>query len=131
MKSVSEIARSANAYFIVDASQSAGVVPIDVRNDDIDVLAFAGHKSLYGIPGIGGLYLREDLRPESLKVGGTGVRSDLLYQPEEIPMFYEAGTQNMPGIIALNAGVDYVLRTGIDQIREATGSRNGGTEMKP
>lgn len=119
LKSISEIAHAADVYFIVDASQSAGVAPIDVRADGIDILAFAGHKSLYGIPGIGGLYLREGLRPNPLKVGGTGVRSDLLYQPEEIPMFYEAGTQNMPGIVALNAGVDFVLRTGIDQIREA------------
>lgn len=118
LKNISDIAHSVNAFFIVDASQSAGVVPIDVHADGIDILAFAGHKSLYGIPGIGGLYLREGLRPKPLKVGGTGIRSDLLYQPEEIPMFYEAGTRNMPGIVALNAGVDFILRTGIDQIQE-------------
>ena len=67
------------------------------------MLAFTGHKSLHGLPGIGGLYVRKGIKIKPLKVGGTGVRSDLLYQPEEIPMYYEAGTQNLPGIISLIA----------------------------
>jgi cysteine desulfurase / selenocysteine lyase len=104
--------------FIVDASQSSGVYPIDVKQMNIDMLAFTGHKSLYGIQGIGGAYISEsiDLRP--LKVGGTGVHSDNLFQPEAMPMRYEAGTQNIPGIYSLYEGVSYILDKGIDQLRK-------------
>ena len=117
IKTISRIARSHGIVLLVDASQSAGCVPIDVQQWDIDMLAFTGHKSLYGIPGIGGLYIREGIVLNPLKVGGTGVRSDLLYQPEEMPLYYEAGTQNVPGIVSLDAGVAFILRTRIDRIR--------------
>jgi cysteine desulfurase family protein len=116
LQAIGQIARRQGALFVVDASQSAGVEPIDVRTQGIDLLAFAGHKSLYGVPGIGGLYMREALSLRPLKVGGTGVRSDLPDQPREMPLYYEAGTANMPGIVALSAGVDFVLREGVDAI---------------
>lgn len=103
--------------FIVDVSQSAGVYPVDVQKANIDILVFTGHKSLYGIPGIGGAYIREGLPLHPLKVGGTGVRSDYLYQPETVPLYYEAGTLNLPGIYSLFKGVQYVRETGLEHIR--------------
>jgi selenocysteine lyase/cysteine desulfurase len=84
----------------------------------IDILAFTGHKSLYGIPGIGGAYIREGLEVQPLKVGGTGVRSDYLFQPEDGPLLYEAGTQNLPGVAALNAGLAHITSRGVDRIRQ-------------
>jgi cysteine desulfurase family protein len=114
---IARIASDRGVLSIVDASQSAGIVPIDVQESGVDLLAFAGHKSLYGIPGVGGLYLREPFRLEPLKVGGTGVRSDLIEQPRMMPMYYEAGTPNTPGIAALDAGVRFVLDHGVDEIR--------------
>lgn len=116
---IGQIARRHNTLFVVDASQSAGTEPIDVEKQGIDLLAFAGHKSLYGIPGIGGLYVREALSLRPLKVGGTGVRSDLIEQPREMPMYYEAGTANMLGIVALSAAAEFVLHEGIDTIRRS------------
>ena len=116
LEAFGQVAQRHNALFVVDASQSAGVVPIDVGSCHIDLLAFAGHKSLWGIPGIGGLYVREALSLEPLMVGGTGVRSDLPDQPRDMPMYYEAGTQNMPGIAALHAGVNFVLQHGVGEM---------------
>ncbi len=117
LKEISNIAHKHGLYFIVDASQSAGNLLIDVKGWDIDLLAFTGHKSLYGIQGIGGLYIKEGIDLKPLKVGGTGVKSEVLYQPDGMPLFYEAGTPNMPGIVSLNAGVGYILEKGIDVIR--------------
>ncbi len=115
---ISEIAHTNGAYFIVDASQSAGAVPIDCKNWNIDFLAFTGHKSLFGMQGIGGLYIRDDSDLKPLKVGGTGILSEILLQPEGLPIHYEAGTPNTPGIISVYAGVQFILKTGFDKIRE-------------
>ncbi len=118
LNAISQIAHARDIVFIVDASQSAGSVPVDIVESGADIAAFTGHKSLYGIPGIGALYIKEDLNLKPLKVGGTGVRSDLLLQPEVRPIYYEAGTQNLPGIASLDAGVRFILKTGIEKIRE-------------
>lgn len=115
---IGALARRHNILFIVDASQSAGVYPIDVQNMTINALVFAGHKSLFGIQGIGGAYIPEGLPVTPLKVGGTGIRSDYLYQPEEVPLLYEAGTMNMPGIVALDKGLDYIREHGIRSLRK-------------
>lgn len=115
---ISKIAHSIGAYFIVDASQSAGCVPIDCKNWDIDLLAFTGHKSLYGLQGIGGLYIKEGIELKPLKVGGTGILSELLLQPEGMPIHYEAGTLNNPGIISLYAGVQFIHKVGLQKIIE-------------
>ncbi|HSV98989.1 MAG TPA: aminotransferase class V-fold PLP-dependent enzyme [Sedimentisphaerales bacterium] len=117
LAAIASVASERGAVLIVDASQSAGIVEIDLSDWRIDLLAFAGHKSLYGLPGVGGLYIREPLSLEPLKVGGTGVRSDLADQPREMPMYYEAGTPNTPGIAALDAGVRFVLDHGVGEIR--------------
>lgn len=117
MKAISTIAHDAGAMLVVDGSQSAGLYSVDVMRDGIDAFVFAGHKFLYGLAGIGGFYLHPDISLPPLMVGGTGVRSQLLYQPSERPILYESGTPNMAGIAALNAGVQYVLKTGVTQMR--------------
>lgn len=118
IKLIAEIAHSAGAVILVDASQSAGAIPIDCKNWNIDLLAFTGHKSLFGMQGIGGLYIRDGIQLRPLKVGGTGILSEFLLQPEGFPIHYEAGTPNTPGIISLYAGVKFVLETGLDKIIE-------------
>lgn len=107
-----------NAFFLVDAAQSAGVFPIDVDAMQIDMLAFTGHKSLLGPTGSGGFYLRKghDLQP--LKRGGTGSNSEMEQQPDFMPDIFEAGTPNTLGIAGLGAGVDFVMRTGLNTIKK-------------
>lgn len=118
VKRITEIVHSAGALIIVDASQSAGTVPIDCKGWEIDLLAFTGHKSLFGLQGIGGLYIRNGIKLKPLKVGGTGILSKVLLQPEGFPIHFEAGTPNTPGIISLNAGVKFILETGLEKIIE-------------
>jgi len=114
-----EITKIANEIpILVDAAQSAGAVPIDVEACDIDLLAFTGHKSLYGPQGTGGLFIREgiDLRP--LRLGGTGSKSESWDHPDFLPDKYECGTPNTLGIAGLGEGVRFVLNQGVDEIRE-------------
>lgn len=111
-------AKKHGALFMVDASQSAGCVPIDVEKMGIDILAFPGHKALLGPQGTGGLYIREGLCPDTLMEGGTGSLSELLTQPDIMPDRFEAGTLNVPGIAGLLAGVRFVLREGVGSIGE-------------
>ena len=118
LKRISEIAHKNGCTFIVDASQSAGAVEIDIDGWDIDLLAFTGHKSLYGIQGIGGLYIKPGLDLKPLKVGGTGIKSEVLVQPPGMPIFYEAGTPNVPGIVSLNSGIGWVLEKTVAHIHE-------------
>jgi len=115
---IGQLTKQKNITFIVDASQSAGVYPIDVEQMNIDILVFTGHKSLFGLQGIGGAYIREGINLKPLKIGGTGVRSDYLFQPETVPMFFEAGTLNLPGIVSLNEGVRYIREKGMTNIRK-------------
>jgi len=114
--SISKIAKNNNIILIVDASQSAGIIPIDVKKLNIDLLAVTGHKSLYGLAGIGFLYISDKINLKALKYGGTGIKSSLLYQPEERPLYYEAGTLNLAGIVSLNAGISFIQKTGIKKI---------------
>ncbi len=118
IKTISEIAHRHGCKIIVDASQTAGNLPIDVTGWNIDFLAFTGHKSLYGIMGIGGLYINGDQPLRPFKVGGTGILSEILYQPEGYPIHYEAGTHPLPGIVSLGAGVDFINKTGMQNIKE-------------
>jgi cysteine desulfurase / selenocysteine lyase len=115
---ISKIAHAHGALFLVDASQSAGNLPIDFDGWDIDMLAFTGHKSLYGLSGTGGLLVKKGLDLKPLIVGGTGIKSEVLYQPDGFPIHYEAGTQNAPGIASLGAGVQFLFDTGLDKIRD-------------
>jgi len=111
-------ARKLNIKTLIDASQSAGDAQIDIEKIDPDYFAFTGHKSLYSIQGIGGLYIKDPVSLRALKVGGTGVKSDMLFQPEYMPVKFEAGTQNVTGIASLLAGTDYILNEGIEKIRK-------------
>jgi cysteine desulfurase family protein len=116
---IGRIAREHGLAFCVDAAQTAGSCPIDVVKMNIDLLAFTGHKSLFGPSGTGGLYIREGLEKkiEPICVGGTGSRSEMEEQPDFMPDRYEAGTPNTVGIAGLQAGVDFVLAEGVDQIQ--------------
>jgi selenocysteine lyase/cysteine desulfurase len=102
---------------LLDAAQTAGAIPIDVQDMGIDFLAFTGHKALYGPQGTGGLYVREGLTVRPLKRGGTGSVSEQDEQPEFFPDALESGTRNNVGIAGLGAGVDFVLATGVENIR--------------
>ena len=102
--------------FVVDAAQSAGLLPIDMERMQIDVLCFSGHKGLLGPQGMGGICVREGVKLKPFRVGGTGIRTFDKEQPDEMPTLLEAGTLNMPGIAGLLAGVEYVLEKGTDAI---------------
>ena len=114
---IGKIAREHNLIFIVDASQSAGFYPIDVARDNIDILCFTGHKSLMGIQGIGGIYVKEGLSISPIIEGGTGSFSKLPRQPLKMPEMLEAGTSNTPGILSLGAGIDYINSIGLENIK--------------
>lgn len=113
---VGEFARQNGLLFLVDASQSAGVLPIDMERMHIDILCFTGHKSLMGPQGTGGLCLREGVEIAPWKVGGTGVQTYSRTQPTQLPVRLEAGTLNGHGIAGLNAALDFLRDTGIDAI---------------
>jgi len=115
---VGQIARKHGLIFIVDASQTAGVFPIDVQAMNIDILCFTGHKSLLGPQGTGGIYVREGLVVRPLKCGGSGVQTYLKKHPDDMPTALEAGTLNGHGIAGLDAALEYLMETGIDTIRE-------------
>lgn len=114
---VGEFCRRHHLLLILDASQTAGVFPIDMQRQHISVVCFTGHKSLMGPQGTGGLCVGEgvDIRP--FAVGGTGVQSYLETQPEEYPTRLEAGTLNSHGIAGLNVSLEYLAARGIDEIR--------------
>lgn len=114
---VGEIAHRHDVLFVVDASQTAGVFPIDVRNMQVDVLCFTGHKGLLGPQGTGGMYVREGLAIRPLKSGGSGVQTYSKTHPREMPTALEAGTLNGHGIAGLRAAVEYIEKTGLDNIR--------------
>lgn len=117
LEPVGRIARKNGALFVVDASQTAGVFPIDVKEMGIDVLCFTGHKGLLGPQGTGGMYVREGLSIRPLKSGGTGVQTYSKTQPTEMPTALEAGTLNGHGIAGLHAAMQYLEETGVDHIR--------------
>ena len=109
--------RQHGLLFIVDASQTAGVFPIDMKRQHIDVLCFTGHKSLLGPQGTGGLCVGPDVEIRPFAVGGTGVQSYTESQPVEYPTRLEAGTLNSHGLAGLGAALDFLEQTGIDTIR--------------
>lgn len=115
---IGKITRKNGLLLVVDASQTAGVFPIDVEKMQIDVLCFTGHKGLLGPQGTGGMYVKEDIQIRPLKSGGSGVQTYSKSHPAEMPTALEAGTMNGHGIAGLHAAVEYIQRTGIDQIRK-------------
>ena len=119
LDAIAEALADSDALLIVDTCQSAGVVPIDMDVSAIDVLAFTGHKGLFGPTGIGGLIVREGVDVRPLRVGGTGVDSLFPFQPDDYPHHLEAGTVSVPGIAALNAAQKWFAGLG----REKGGER--------
>ncbi|PLX88463.1 MAG: cysteine desulfurase [Desulfuromonas sp.] len=109
--------RQRGILFMVDAAQSAGLFPIDVEEQAIDLLAVPGHKSLLGPPGTGFLYVRPDLHLRPLIYGGTGTYSSSESQPEEMPERLESGTLNTIGLAGLKAAAEFLEQTGLERIR--------------
>lgn len=118
IKKIGKIAKKHNLVFIVDASQSAGVFPIDMQEMNIDILCFTGHKGLLGPQGTGGLCVREGVHVRPLKVGGSGVNTFSKSHPKEMPTILEAGTLNGHAIAGLNAALDYLKEEGIENIQK-------------
>lgn len=115
---IGAVARKHDLIYIVDASQTAGVFPIDVQNMHIDILCFTGHKGLLGPQGIGGIYVRDGVEIRPLLSGGSGVQTYLRKHPPQMPTALEAGTLNGHGIAGLGAAVRYLRQTGLDTIRQ-------------
>ena len=113
---IGKFAHEHGLLFVVDASQTAGALPIDMAEMHIDVLCFTGHKSLMGPQGTGGLCVAEGVEIRPLKSGGTGVQTYLPYQPVEMPTHLEAGTLNGHGIAGLGAALDFINSIGIETI---------------
>jgi cysteine desulfurase family protein len=113
---IGRIAREKDILFLVDAAQTAGVVPIDIQAIHIDLLAFPGHKSLLGPTGTGALYVGSRTKVGVWREGGTGGDSSSETQPRELPYFLEGGTPNVLGVAGLIAGIQYVKQQGMDAI---------------
>jgi len=118
IEAVGAIAKRHSLLFIVDASQSAGAMEIDMERMGIDILCFTGHKGLMGPQGTGGLCVREGVQIRPLKVGGSGIKTYSKTHPVEMPTALEAGTLNSHGIAGLSAALDYLFEVGIDAIEE-------------
>jgi len=120
IREIGAAARERGVPFLVDAAQTAGCVPIDLETDNIDLLAFSGHKELLGPTGMGGLALRDDFDFAALPArtfGGTGSRSEHEEQPDFLPDKYESGTPNIAGLAGLFAGVRYIMERGVAAIQ--------------
>lgn len=117
IKRVGEIAHKNNLIYMVDASQTAGAFPISMKEMNIDILAFTGHKSLLAPQGVGGLCVLEGIYISPLKQGGSGVQSYLKNHPDEMPTRLEAGTLNSHGIAGLSSAITYINEIGIENIQ--------------
>jgi cysteine desulfurase/selenocysteine lyase len=118
---IAAIAHRAGALLLVDAAQTAGSLPIDVQTMGIDFLAFTGHKSLMGPPGIGGFIIGDKVdvsQIEALMSGGTGSQSELEEHPKHLPDKFESGTPNTVGIAGLHAGIGWIKERGSEAIRQ-------------
>ncbi len=116
IEEVGRIARENQLLFVVDTAQTAGVIPIDIEKQYIDVLTFTGHKGLLGPQGSGGIYIKPKLDIVPLKQGGTGSLSEYLEHPAFMPDLLECGTHNTPGIAGLLAGINFINSEGMDRI---------------
>ncbi len=116
LEAIGRICREFGVPFAIDASQSAGKIPIDIEQYYIDVIAFTGHKSLLGPTGIGGLYVRDGVEIRHTRAGGTGVRSAVRMHLDEYPYRLEYGTGNVVGIAGVHAGLRWIEAKGMDKI---------------
>lgn len=136
LRPIAEYCAANDIFFVADGAQTAGQVPVSLAEIPASAFVFTGHKALFGIPGIGGFWLRDPDTILPVKQGGTGTDSRTLTQPEGMPQRFEAGTHNYPGIASLLAGIRYIEREGLDRIcrrghdltslfiREIAGERN-------
>ncbi|MGL4731461.1 MAG: aminotransferase class V-fold PLP-dependent enzyme [Clostridium sp.] len=120
LKEVGEICKKHNLIFIVDSAQTAGILDIDMKLLNIDILCFTGHKGLLGPQGTGGFLIKDSIVPklDSLIEGGTGSLSELEVQPSYMPDKFESGTPNIPGIFGLNASIKYLNKHGLNEIHK-------------
>ncbi|MEG1835221.1 MAG: aminotransferase class V-fold PLP-dependent enzyme [Oscillospiraceae bacterium] len=116
IKELSQLAHQNGLLFVVDAAQTAGIIPLDCTNDNIDFLCAPGHKGLYGPMGTGILAVNCSKKLNTIIEGGTGNFSAILSQPKEYPERLESGTLNVPGILGLSAGVDFVMAKTVNKI---------------
>ncbi|MGL4453448.1 MAG: aminotransferase class V-fold PLP-dependent enzyme [Sarcina sp.] len=118
IKTIGAICKKHGIFFVVDTAQTAGVIPIDMKASNINALAFTGHKSLFGPQGIGGFIIDDKINEvmDTVFVGGTGSSSYSLDHPTELPDKFECGTLNTPGIIGLNAGINFIKEEGLEKI---------------
>lgn len=114
---IGRLARQKGIVFLLDASQGAGSIKLDVEALQVDMMAFPGHKGLLGPQGTGGLYIREGIKLNTLFQGGTGSSSENMYQPEMMPDMHESGTLNTPGIVGLRHGIEFINSFGIENMK--------------
>lgn len=127
IREIGRLVRKYDSLLLVDAAQSAGVLPIDMQEMNIDILAFTGHKGLLGPTGTGGVIFGERVNVDEIEPiihGGTGSLSQLYEQPSKLPDKFESGTQNSIGIAGLLAGIDWIHKRGLDEIRNHEVSLN-------
>jgi cysteine desulfurase family protein len=116
---IGEHVRQRGAYFLLDAAQTAGLLPLDMQAMHIDLLAFSGHKGLFGLQGTGVLLVGERIRSlRPWREGGTGFNSLAQEQPQDWPERFEAGTPNVPGILSLNEGLAFLEKEGLTAVRD-------------
>ncbi|MFC2161715.1 aminotransferase class V-fold PLP-dependent enzyme, partial [Acidobacteriota bacterium] len=118
LKEIGRLCKESGITFAVDVSQSAGKIPVDMEDQNLDIIAFTGHKSLLGPTGIGGLYVREGIEIKHTRAGGTGVRSAVRTHLDEYPYRLEYGTPNTLGIAGLLAGCRWVEQQGLESIHQ-------------
>jgi len=117
IREIGKLAHDNNIVFLVDSAQTAGILPINVFDDNIDLLAFPSHKHLYGMQGSGGLYVSEGIELGSIIQGGTGTYSMDLAQTSIMPNMLESGTQNAAAIVAMGKGMEFIQKVGLKEIR--------------
>lgn len=117
-KEIGKILKEKNIYYILDAAQGLGYLPINMKEDPVDLLCFPGHKGLFGPMGTGALYIKGDIPLKPFRIGGTGSFSLELDPPEILPDRYESGTENGPGIIGMGAGAEFLEKIGLEKIRK-------------
>ena len=118
IKPIAEYLHANDIFFIVDGAQTAGHIPVDLSDIPVGAFVFTGHKALFGIPGIGGFFISEPDEIAITRQGGTGTDSRTLTHPFEMPMRFEAGTHNYPGIASLYAGIRFITSTGQEAIEK-------------
>lgn len=120
IEEIGKLCKERDVFFAVDTAQTAGVLDVSMRKANIDFLAFSGHKGLLSVQGIGGFAISKKLSSvlKPIITGGTGSRSDLMYQPDYLPDKFESGTLNLCGIASLNHSLKYLLETKVENIRQ-------------